>query len=277
MVRELTSPQNQYVKQMRSLYTRKGRDKSGLIPVEGSRFAAEALTAAAQGVTTIETVFYETGFDEADASNRELVEAMGQAAHRMFRCSSSLFRNLTRMETPQGIVAAVRRPSVPRSLPRGRSLYLVVDRVQDPGNLGTMVRTAAAAQVDAVLCLKGTVDPFNPKVLRGTMGTIFRIPIQFYASSDQLIDELRREDCQLVAADTGGERLHFDVDYSGPTAIVIGNEGQGVAPELLAVADAKVRIPLAADVESLNAGVACGILLYEAVRFRHSKITHRQE
>jgi TrmH family RNA methyltransferase len=277
MVRELTSPQNQYIKQMRTLYTRKGRDKTGLIPVEGNRFIAEALTAAKQGVTSIETVFYEIGFDEGDSSNRKLLEAVGQMARRVFCCSPSLFKTLTDTETPQGIVAAVKHPSVPQTLPSEHSLYLVVDRVQDPGNLGTMIRTAAAAQVDGILCLKGTVDPFNPKALRGTMGAIFRTPIHFYDGPDEVINELQRQDCQLVAADISGDEFHFDVDYSGPTAIIVGNEGQGITPKLLAAANVKVRIPLAVGVESLNAAVACGVLLYEAVRFRHSKSRCRQD
>jgi TrmH family RNA methyltransferase len=275
MVQELTSPQNQYIKQMRSLYIRKGRDKTGLMPVEGSRFAVEALAAAEQGRTSIETVFFETGFDESNPHDRDLVEAMERVAGRVFRCSPSIFKTLINTETPQGIVAAVRRPLFPRVLPRGQALYLVVDRVQDPGNLGTMIRTAAAAQVDRVLCIKGTVDPFNPKVLRATMGAIFRVPIDFYANPIELIGELRRQECRLIAADVGGQRFHFDVAYTGPTAIIVGNEGQGIDPELLAAADVKVRIPLAPDVESLNAAVACGILLYEVVRFRHLEARHR--
>lgn len=277
MVQELTSPQNQYVKQMRALYTRKGRDKTGLIPVEGSRFASEALAASRQGITTIEAVFYQAGFDESDLVNRELLECMGQMAQRVFRCPASIFRTLTSTETPQGIVAAVRRPLFPPRPIQKRVLYLVVDRVQDPGNLGTMIRTAAAAKADGVLCLKGTVDPFNPKALRATMGGVFQVPIHFFDTSHQLIEELRKEGCYMVAADPESTQLHFEAAYPDRTAIIVGNEGQGINPELLAAADVKVRIPLAGNVESLNAAVACGVLLYEVVRYRQCPIDEPQK
>ncbi|NLY51960.1 MAG: RNA methyltransferase [Firmicutes bacterium] len=267
--RELTSPQNPMVKLMRSLYTRKGRDKTGLVPVEGSRFVNEALLAARRGVTSIEALFYEEGFDEKGSEEQSLLEAAGACACQVFRCSPSLFKTLTSTETPQGIAAAVTRPVFPQRRSSGRELYLVIDRVQDPGNMGTMIRTAAAAGVDGVLCLKGTVDPFNPKTLRATMGAVFRIPITFYDTSLDLLEELSCWGCRLIAADVDGDQFHFQADYGGSIAVIVGNEGQGIDPPLLSAAAVRVRIPLASGVESLNAAVACGILLYEAVRFRH--------
>ncbi len=273
--RELTSTQNPMVKLMRSLYTRRGRDKTGLVPVEGSRFVNEALLAARRGVTTIEALFYEAGFDEKGPQQQALLEAAGACARQIFRCSPSLFRVLTHTETPQGIAAAVTRPVFPHEPSSGREFYLVIDRMQDPGNMGTIIRTAAAAGVDGVLCLKGTVDPFNPKTLRATMGAVFRIPITFYDSPQDLLDELFRWGCRLIAADVDGDQYHFQADYSGSIAVIVGNEGQGIDPSLLSAAAIKVRIPLASGVESLNAAVACGVLLYEAVRFRHLEADRR--
>ncbi|MGI6566943.1 MAG: RNA methyltransferase [Firmicutes bacterium] len=267
--RELTSTQNPMVKLMRSLYTRKGRDKTGLVPVEGIRFVNEALLAAQRGVTAIEALFYEAGFDEKGPEQRALIEAAGAAASQVFCCPPALFRALTDTESPQGVAAAVTRPAFPPREASGRELYLVIDRVQDPGNLGTMVRTAAAAGVHGVLCLKGTADPFNSKALRATMGAVFRIPISFYDSTQHLLEKLSPWGCRLIAADVEGPQYHFQADYSGCVAIVVGNEGQGIDPRLLSAATDRVRIPLAGDVESLNAAVACGIMLYEAVRFRH--------
>ncbi|HHV94413.1 MAG TPA: RNA methyltransferase [Firmicutes bacterium] len=256
-------------KLMRSLYTRKGREKNGLVPVEGIRFVSEALSAARRGVTAVEALFYEAGFNEKGPEQQALLEAAGTAARQIFCCSPSVFRQLTSTETPQGIAAAVTRPVFPQHSSCGREFYLVVDRVQDPGNLGTMIRTAAAAGVDGVLCLKGTVDPFNPKALRATMGAVFRVPITFYSGSQELLEELSGRGCRLIAADIDGEQYHFEANYSGCIGIVVGNEGQGIDPGLLSAAAVRVRIPLALGVESLNAAVACGILLYEAVRFRH--------
>ena len=268
----ITSTQNPYIKRMRSLYSRKGRDRTGLIPVEGVRFVAEALAAAQRGVTSVDAIFYEAGCE--DTLDSELVQAVGKINGKIFRCSASVFKTLADTDTPQGIVAAVHRPTFRPSSPDEKTLYLVVDRVQDPGNLGTMIRTAAAAGVHAVYCLKGTVDPYNPKTLRATMGSIFRIPIEVRVDSQDLVAGLRRHKCRLIAADIAAKHYHFEVPYAGCTAIIIGNEGQGIETSLLSVADIKVKIPLAQGVESLNAAVACGILLFEAVRFRHSPEPH---
>ena len=268
MFEKLTSPQNQYIKRMRSLSTRKGREKTNLMPVEGVRFVAEALDAARRGITSIDAVFCEEGFEESIEA--ELVQAMAAVGARTFSCPSVLFKTLVDTETPQGIAAAVAKPTFPQSTFAEEDLYLVVDRVQDPGNLGTMIRTAAAAGANAIFCLKGTVDPYNPKVLRATMGSIFRVPVKFTPDAKNLVRALRRANCQLVAADIAGHQYHFEADYTNSTAIIVGNEGQGIQPALLEAADLRVQIPLAQKVESLNAAVACGILLYEVVRFRRT-------
>lgn len=268
-MRKLTSSKNAYVKQMRSLYTRRGRKKTGLMPVEGIRFLQEAVVNAMQGKTAIESVFYVPDLEERPGGS-DLLSQIEKVASRVFCCTPEILHYLTDTETPQGIVAAVRQPwtKMERLPARDGGFYLVLDRVQDPGNLGTMIRTAAAAGVDAVVCIKGTVDPFNPKVLRATMGAIFTIPVVFYDEPGRLVKHLRQQDCRLVAADVEAARCHFEVAYTGGTAIIIGNEARGVDPWLLSIADATVKIPLARDTESLNAAVAAGILLYEVVRTR---------
>ena len=265
MFEKLTSPQNQYIKRMRSLSTRKGREKTNLMSVEGVRFVAEALDAARRGITSIDAVFCEEGFEESIEA--ELVQAMAAVGARTFSCPSVLFKTLVDTETPQGIAAAVAKPTFPQSTFAEEDLYLVVDRVQDPGNLGTMIRTAAAAGANAIFCLKGTVDPYNPKVLRATMGSIFRVPVKFTPDAKNLVRALCRQ-LPVGGNDIAGHQYHFEADYTNSTAIIVGNEGQGIQPAL-GVPILECRF-LAQKVESLNAAVACGILLYEVVRFRRT-------
>lgn len=264
----ITSTQNPHIKRMRSLYTRKGRERTGLIPVEGVRFVMEALAAAEEGITTVDAIFCEDGWNFPD---QEVSKALGKFENHVLWCSTSVFKTLSDTDTPQGIVAAVTRPSLeaPLSSAQGRALYLIVDRVQDPGNLGTMIRTAAAAGAQGIFCLSGTVDPYNPKTLRATMGSVFRVPIVTGTDLGKLVKDLQSYGCRLIAADLDAGHYHFDISYTGPNAIVIGNEGQGISRDLLDAADTKVKIPLAHGVESLNAGVACGILLFEVVRQQH--------
>ncbi len=264
--RELTSTQNPMVKLMRSLYTRKGRDKTGLVPVEGIRFVNEALLAAQRGVTAIEALFYEAGFDEKGPEQRALIEAAGAAASQVFCCPPALFRALTDTESPQGVAAAVTRPAFPPREASGRELYLVIDRVQDPGNLGTIIRTAAAARVNGIILLEGTADPYNPKALRASMGGIFYVPIVSEVELPDWFDIMKRQGIQLIAADPGGNTAYYNVDFNMPSAVIIGNESRGVRKALLEKAEIKAFIPLHGKFNTLNAAVAAAAFVLENER-----------
>lgn len=174
---------------------------------------------------------------------------------------------ISEVETPQGVVAVIRRPP-PAADPipvHPDLLLLVVDRVQDPGNLGTMLRTADAAGATAVVLLPGTVDPYNPKSLRASMGALFHLPVLEWPVH-RLRPFLRERGMRLLAADVAGAVDYRAADYRRPLALAVGNEGEGVEPELLAAADAVVRIPISGRAESLNVAVAAALLLYEAGR-----------
>jgi TrmH family RNA methyltransferase len=140
--------------------------------------------------------------------------------------------------------------------------------VRDPGNLGSLLRTAEAAGATGVVSLRGGADPFRDKALRGSMGSVFRLPVLHGLDAAAVIAFARRHRLQLVIADGGGDRVHTQADLRKPLALVVGAEAAGVPPELLAAADARVRIPLRAPVESLNVAVAAGVLLFEAQRQR---------
>ncbi|MBI3975106.1 MAG: RNA methyltransferase [Armatimonadetes bacterium] len=172
---------------------------------------------------------------------------------------------ISEVETPQGVVAVMRhqRASLDVALQRRDLLLLIVDRVQDPGNLGTMIRTADAAGAGAVALTPGTVDPTNPKTARATMGSLFHLPVAEMAA-DRLRATLRARGVRLLAADAAGTVTARAADYGRPVAVAVGNEGEGLDGAWLEAADQVVRVPIAGRAESLNAAVAAAILLYEA-------------
>lgn len=264
----VTSPSNPKVKEASSLLHKKYRVKTGKFLIEGARFVGDALRAGAK----VETVFFTESF-VSSSRWEQLVQAAGSRMNldgpEWIQLPEPLLASLCETETPQGVVAvAYARPS---HLDNFRSLvnplFLVGDRIQDPGNLGTMIRTAAAAGFDAVFLTPGTADVYSSKVLRATMGAIFRIPI-CEIETDEATKFLTDLGCRIVVGDMDAPYYHYEVDYSRSTAIVIGNEGSGPDARWVKAADFLVRIPLAREVESLNAASAAAILAYEAVRQR---------
>jgi TrmH family RNA methyltransferase len=180
-----------------------------------------------------------------------------------------LFDRLSDVQTPQGILAVFPIPSLRPDLAAPAPLALVLDRLRDPGNLGTLLRAAAGAGVSAVYLTPESVDPWNAKVVRAGMGAHFRIPLlPFDAEArDALLDRLPRR--VIAAADA--TRPYDAVDWTAPAALVIGGEAEGVSPALTAWGTEAVTIPLRGDVESLNAAVAGSVILFEAARQRRER------
>jgi TrmH family RNA methyltransferase len=168
-------------------------------------------------------------------------------------------------ETPSGVVAVL--AIADRPLPQQLSLVLVLDRVADPGNLGTMIRTAAAAGVDCVLLSPGCVDPYNPKAARATMGALLRLPV--LSLSWEAIGQATAG-LKVWLAAAGGPVIYSDVDWRQPAALVIGSEATGVGQEALALGQERVNVPMAAQSESLNAAAAAAVLLFEVRRQRRA-------
>ena len=185
--------------------------------------------------------------------------------------TDTVYRKLSDTVSPQGVMAVVRRTEVTlEDLADGRPV-LMLEGIQDPGNLGTMMRTAEAAGAAGIIADSGTVDLYNPKVVRATMGTIFRVPYLVCGSLAGVAEELRSMGYSLYAAHLEGSVPYTEPDYIGSCAFLIGNEGNGLTRETAALADRYIRIPMEGQVESLNAAMAAGILLYEAHRQRHLK------
>ncbi len=203
----------------------------------------------------------------------ELVAELERHAIPVEEIGARTFAQLAETETPQGIMAVIepRRWAVAEFAPRPEAVALVIDGVQDPGNVGTLIRTAHALGAAGTVVLRGTADPTSPKALRAAMGATFRHPV---VSLDDaaFIAWARKHAVTLWAAAADGTPLHRALGTGsgngGPIAVIVGNEGAGIRPQLNAVAAQRVAIPLAQGAESLNVAVAAGILLYEVTRGR---------
>lgn len=251
---------------MRDLGRRRGRERRGLALAEGVRLVEEALASGVplRGAAVAPSL-------EATERGRALKEALDQAGVRQVTLSNADLQRLADTDHPQGVVAIIEPPrwALERVAPAPRSPVLVLDGVQDPGNVGTMLRTALALGAAGVVALPGTAELTNPKVVRGAMGALFRLPC--VSTPDEALDAwVAASDVELWAATMDGEPI-ADVaagSRGSAPALVIGNEGAGVRPELIARAARRVAIPMRGAAESLNAAVAAAILLYEVTRDR---------
>jgi TrmH family RNA methyltransferase len=258
----LTSLQNEQIKQVVNLRRRKGRDATRQFVVEGRRFLEEALKRGAE----ILKVFYCSQREQPEW--QPLLEDLVCRGIPVIDIDERLLYKISSTMEPQGILAIVRQPSYTwEDLEAdNRMVLLIIDGVQDPGNLGTILRTALAAGVRQVCLTKGTVDLFNEKVLRSTMGAIFSLKIVPQLSPEEIIAYCRRKNLKLITADPEGEVFYGAEILQPPLALVVGNEGSG--PSILFRTSARqcVKIPMAFNVESLNVAIAAGILLYEIMR-----------
>lgn len=188
--------------------------------------------------------------------------------------SEHVMDTISDTRTPQGVVSMVKRKhyepeEVCGAVSSGAPLILAIENLQDPGNLGTIVRTAEGAGVTGILMSSDTVDIYNPKVVRATMGSIFRVPFCYVANLAEWILELGRREYRTYSAHMQGTRF-YDMDYRYPTIFCIGNEGNGLSEALIRASDCKISIPMAGKVESLNAATAATVLMYEAMRQRNT-------
>lgn len=185
--------------------------------------------------------------------------------------SEQVFAKMSDTVTPQGIIAIVKMKHYDLSdvLSRGDGLYLMLEDIQDPGNLGTLIRTAEAAGVSGVIMSKGTVDIYNPKVTRSTMGAIMRVPFVYVPDITQTIRDMKKSGIKVYAAALGDDTEYTDVNYTGSVAVVIGNEGNGLSGLAISSSTGTVKIPMSGQIESLNAAISAAVILYEARRQRN--------
>ncbi|MDU5106251.1 RNA methyltransferase [Clostridium sp.] len=253
----IESKDNNLFKNIKKLKERRFRDKEGLFILEGFRLIEEAIKANMEIENIIISKDYEQKFQEFLLNNIDLNK-------KTFFLANNLFMQLSSTENPQGIIAVVKKKNNQKTL-KG-DFYLICDKVQDPGNLGTIIRTAHAAGVNGIILTKGTVDIYNDKTIRSTMGSIFYIPIFYDDENYSIIRSLKEDGFSLVATSLAESKNFFEEDLNGKTILAVGNEGNGISNELFELADKKVKIPMPGGAESLNVSIATSIILFEKVR-----------
>jgi TrmH family RNA methyltransferase len=257
----LRSRANPLYKRLRALKERADRE---LCLLEGPRLLLEALEA---GVAVVEAAASERA--KTSPASRAALAALRQGGVPVRVLSDELVSSLSETQTSQGFLALARRPSFPDgAIFRGTPLVIAADGVQNPGNLGGLLRTAEAAGASGALLAGGCADPFSWKALRGSMGSAFRVPHLRGIPIDQALDLLEARRIPILATTAQGERRYDEADLRGPVAIVVGAEGAGLPATVLERAAARLRIPLRDPVESLNVGVAAALVLFEAARQR---------
>lgn len=235
------------------------------------RFLVEGLKSVKEAVESsfnIDFIVISDGFLEKNRSSIENLLSPFNGI-KIFKTSNNTFEKLSDTVTPQGIMAIVeQRQHRLSEFIKENFLIVALDRVGDPGNMGTIIRTADAAGADAVLVGKGCVDVYNPKVIRTTMGSIFHIPV---IQTDNLLAtliELKESGGHIITTYLDTTDYYYSVDLSLPTVAVVGQEDDGVSRDIIDISDYVVKIPMPGKAESLNVSIACGILLFEAVRQR---------
>lgn len=261
MITEIISVHNPRVKEWSQLLDKKGRARQGKFLIEGTHLVIEALHADAK----VETILFsmERGIPaEIDPNVYSHVECVAVSEAVLAKCTDT--------QTPQSILAIVRKSevTVESLLADLDNLIVVIDGVQDPGNLGTIIRSADAVGAAGVLLGKGTVDIYNPKTVRSTMGSLFHLPI---VECDLLavLSEAKKRNIRLLNTSLQAKQNCYEAEMTGPLWIIVGNEGSGVSPEVGALVDQHVIIPMQGQAESLNVAMATTVLLYEAFRQRH--------
>lgn len=258
----ITSSHNSRIQQVRALLGRRSeRKQQNAFVVEGVRLAEEAALSGAPA----QLVLYSASLSPRGRALLSRFETSGCPVEEV---EESLLRSLSDTETPQGILVVLPLPAL--ALPTDWDFLIIADQIRDPGNLGTLLRTAAASGADGLILTPGTTDAFAPKVVRAAMGANFRLPIQVWdwPQIHQACQTNPIGAAQLLIADSAGGTSCWEANLKRPTALVIGGEAEGAQPAAFQGQAARVHIPMPGQSESLNAAIAAGILIFEVVRQR---------
>ena len=239
------------------------RKRDGIFVVEGIRMCSEI------PMDRIERAVMTEAFRKAHPA---MADRLGGGSGRLIVTDEDEFQRISDTKTPQGVLAAVRMNvlSEEKVLSDPDGVYLFLERIQDPGNLGTMLRTAEAARCAGLLMSPDSCDMYNPKTVRATMGSIFRVPFAVSPDLREAVKKVQKMGGRVYAAHLKGAVDHTVPDYRSCSAFLIGNEAEGLTEDLASLADQRIRIPMGGQVESLNASLAAAVLLYEADRQRRA-------
>ncbi len=254
MISSTSNPQVKYIRQL--CKKSKLRHKDRLFSAEGVRILNEVPKERVRNIYISESFIKSCDITGFEADKIEVV-------------TDEVFKSIADTTTPQGILSLIEMPRYNiEEMIRDDSLLIILEDLQDPGNLGTIMRMAEGAGACGVIMTKQTTDLFSPKAVRATMGAIFRMPYFITDSIEETISQLKKASINIYAATLDGDCDYDKQDYTNPSAIIIGNEGAGIKPGTAALADKKIFIPMKGSLESLNAAMAAGIITYEAARQR---------
>lgn len=263
-MQRISSKDNDFIKHVKKLKDKKYRDEAGEFIIEGIKLIEEAI----QENAPIKQIVICEENEKTNEISKSLMYEISK--YDCIYVTQKVFNSITQVVAPQGIFAVVSKESVFESVTKNsvdynEDIIVALDDIQDPGNLGTILRTVDSCGLRQILLSKGTVDAYNPKVVRSTMGAIFRVKIIECEDLVKTIKEARKHHFKLQVTSLQTDNTIYDVDYK-KKIIVIGNEANGVSKEIQELADEKVKIPMLGKTESLNASVATGIVLYEYTR-----------
>ena len=261
---EITSMKNPMIKEIKSLYRKKERIKSRTFIIEGIKIIEEAIE---NSYPIKEIVYTDKLLTSKDGP--EFFETIKNIKDLIY-VSENVFKEISDTENPQGVLAIARFSfsDLDKLKEKESPSLIFLDRLQDPGNMGTIIRSADAFNIDGIIITDGSVDPYNPKVVRATMGSIFRLPIYYIEDSLRGLNILKDHGIKVYSTSLEESLPIYEVDYNNGFILVIGNESTGVSDEIYSLSDKLIRIPMPGKAESLNAGVAASIVMYEAMKQR---------
>lgn len=256
----------------------RARNKEGVFLAEGIKMFEEAPLERLTEVYCAEKLWRQMEEDGAHKALWEKLQRGREQGILLEQVSDEVFRRVSDTQTPQGIMFVMKQFShsledmIERAMEKKERqgklpLFLILEDIQDPGNLGTMLRTAEGAGASGVVMSKGTADIYNPKVIRSTMGSLYRLPFCYEESLGNAVGLLRQKGISVYAAHLQGERFYDEIAYTEGSAFLIGNEGKGLKQETADLADSYLKIPMEGSLESLNAAVAAALLMYQAAGY----------
>ncbi len=255
----ISSKDNEFIKEIKKLKEKKYRDEKHQFIVEGIKMVSEAIT---ENSCINSIIICEDCVSNGTIDKKMLYEI---AKYKCVYVTEKVFQSISDVTNPQGILAVIDHNIEENLIDYNTDFILVLDGIQDPGNLGTILRTADSANLNQIIVSKDTADCYNPKVVRSTMGGIFRVNVIKANNLVECLNEIKKHEFEIVVTSLDTDKSVYDINYN-KKVVVIGNEANGVSKEIMAMADKKVKIPMLGKTESLNAGVAAGIMIYEYVR-----------
>ena len=260
----ISSKDNELIKHIKKLKDKKHRDESNEYIIEGVKLIEEAVK---ENAKIKKIIICEDTTRTYEIPTHIMYEI---AKYECVYVTDKIFASITQVTNPQGIMAIIEKGDADVQIDYSQDIIVALDDVQDPGNLGTILRTVDSIGLNQIIVSKGTADAFNSKVVRSTMGAIFRVKIIEVENLPQAIKEMRRHHFKLMVTSLQTENSIYDIQFN-KKIIVIGNESNGVSKEVQEMADEKAKIPMIGKTESLNASVAAGVVMYEYVRQKLSK------